>query len=86
MKFSEITVVSAEPLGVRPDVAAELLGSELVLNLMVKAGWLSPEVSGNRLTIYDYGMVELAWQKLKSEGSEKLKADALYKTEKNKRV
>src|ERR1700677_4094933 len=55
VKFSDLEIVAAQPMGVRRGRAAELVGAPVLLDLMVQARWVEPTIQGNRLTVFDYG-------------------------------
>ncbi len=51
-------------LGYRPNEAAEVFGSEVLLDEMVAAGWIKPRVQRNKLTIYDYSDLARCWARV----------------------
>lgn len=53
-------------LGLRPDEAAEVIGSEQLFREMVSAGWLKPAVRRHKITLYDRGHVSAAWARILS--------------------
>ena len=76
MKFSDLEIVAAQPMGVRRGRAAELVGAPVILDLMVQARWVEPTIQGNRLTVFDYEDLRAAWRRLKLEGYEALRTAA----------
>lgn len=54
MKLSDMLrhTVRVEPMLVRPDQAALLLGSVQLLDDLTAAGWITPVISRKRLTLY----------------------------------
>jgi len=58
-------------LGLRPDEAAEVIGSEQLFREMVSAGWLRPVVQRHKITLYDRGHVAAAWARILSGESPK---------------
>ena len=66
MKFSAVQI---EPLAVRPDDAAKMLGvSPDKFQTLVKSGWLAPSVHDRLLTLYDVAHVRRVWERIKREG------------------
>ncbi len=51
-------------LGLRPDEAAEMLGSEQIFREMVAAGWVRPVIQRHRLTLFDRAQLSAAWARL----------------------
>lgn len=59
------SAVNAPKLGLRPQEAAEVIGSEGVFREMRAAGWVSPIYCSNNVTIFDYGDVARAFCRLR---------------------
>ncbi len=53
--------LAAIKLGLRPEEAAEVLGSEQLFRELVEAGWITPVIQRNRLTLYDRAQLSAAW-------------------------
>jgi hypothetical protein len=58
--------VHAPKLGLRPDEAAAVIGSEGVFRDMRAAGWIEPIYLSNNVTIFDYADVARAFARLRS--------------------
>ena len=63
------SAVHAPKLGLRPDEAAQVIGSEGVFRDMRNAGWLEPIYCTNNVTLFDYADVARAFARLR--GGEK---------------
>ena len=50
--------------GYRPDEAAFALGSEILLQELVRAGWLRPVVKRHKLTIYAHSDIARCWARI----------------------
>ena len=57
--------VHAPKLGLRPDEAADVVGSEGLFRAMRKAGWVTPVYESNNVTIFDYVDVARAYGRLR---------------------
>lgn len=55
------------------DDAEKIVGGEGMLKMMRSAGWLTPVVCGNRLTLFDYDQCLAAWRRVCEEGVESLR-------------
>ena len=66
---SSMAVVHAPKLGLRPDEAAQVIGSEGVFRDMRAAGWVAPIYCTNNVTLFDYADVARAFARLR--GGEK---------------
>ena len=74
MKYS---VLLAERRGAATIEDAErIVGGEGMLRLARQAGWLTPQVQGNRLTLFDYDECVACWKRICVEGYEALKQSA----------
>jgi hypothetical protein len=74
MKYS---VLLAERRGAAAIEDAErIVGGEGMLRLARQAGWLTPQVQGNRLTLFDYDECIACWKRICMEGYEALKQSA----------
>ena len=62
--------------GVRLDEAEYLVGSPEVLLLMRQAKWVRAVVQAKRLTIFDRGQLQKAWERLVDVGLDILKIEA----------
>jgi hypothetical protein len=51
-------------LGYRPDEAAQVVGSEQLLNEMVAAQWLKPKIQRHKMTLYDYSDIAKCWARI----------------------
>ena len=60
------SAVHAPKLGLRPDEAAAVVGSEGLLRDMRSAGWLTPVYATNNVTLFDYADVARAWSRLRA--------------------
>lgn len=56
--------VHAPKQGLRPDEAADVIGSVSVFRAMVQDGWLSPVFRSNNVTLYAYTHVQGAFGRL----------------------
>ena len=56
--------------------AERIVGGEGMLRLARQAGWLTPQVQGNRLTLFDYDECVACWKRICVEGYEALKRSA----------
>ena len=56
--------VHAPKLGLRPDEAADVVGSEGLFRAMRAAGWVSPIYETNNVTLFDYTDVAMVWSRL----------------------
>ena len=78
----EDPTVSASPLanlswgGARIEEAEVLVGSPEVFALMRRAQWVNPVVQVKRLTIFDRGHIQKAWNKLVRLGFDYLRSEA----------
>lgn len=71
------TIMMAERRGaVGVEDAERIVGGGQMLCLMRRAGWLSPKVQGNRLTLFDYDECLGAWKRVCLEGADALRAQA----------
>ena len=71
------SVIMAERRGAATvEDAQRIVGGQQILTLMRRAGWLSPRVQGNRLTLFDYDECLSAWKRLCLEGVDVLKKKA----------
>jgi len=50
-----------------------IVGGPQMLDLARKAGWLTPKVQGNRLTLFDYDEALACWKRICLEGFDALK-------------
>ncbi len=66
--------------GIRLSEAEYIVGSPEILSLMRRAEWVRPVVEANRLTIFDRGQLQKAWERFVDLGLEILKAEAARKT------
>ena len=74
MKYS---VLLAERRGAATIEDAErIVGGEGMLRLARQAGWLTPQVQGNRLTLFDYDECVACWKRICVEGYAALKQSA----------
>jgi hypothetical protein len=70
------SVIMAERRGaVSVDEAERIVGGGKMLTMLRRAGWLTPKVQGNRLTLFDYDDCLGAWKRVCSEGVESLRAE-----------
>ncbi len=60
------STVRVEPILVRPNQAALILGSVELLDDLVEAGWLSPVVSRKRLTLYSMAALQACVARLQA--------------------
>ena len=51
-------------LGLRPDEAAALIGSEELFRQMVGAKWIKPVIQRHKLTLYDRGHLTAVWLRI----------------------
>lgn len=56
--------LSPVKFGLRPDEAAEAIGSEQLFREMVAGGWIKPVIKRRRLTLYDRGHLAAAWARI----------------------
>ena len=74
MKYS---ILMAERRGAATiEDAQRILGGEGMLRLVRQAGWLKPQVQGNRLTLFDYDDCLACWKRVCIEGEAALRAAA----------
>lgn len=79
MRYSDIIpeAVTMQPLALRPDQVESAIGGEGMLRMAKQAKWLKPSVEGKRITLYDRKDVVHFWERLKVEGYEQLRKEAL---------
>lgn len=74
MRYS--TLIQARRGAARIEDAELILGGPKVLELVRKAGWLTPIVERHRLTLFDYEECLACWQRIIIEGYESLEEAA----------
>ena len=80
------SVIMAERRGaLSPEEAERIVGGGRMLSLMRLAGWLSPKVQGNRLTLFDYDECLAAWKRVCLEGADSLREAAAQKPSQSRR-
>ena len=80
--MASYSVIMAERRGaVGVEDAERIVGGGQMLALMRRAGWLSPRVAGNRLTLFDYDECLGAWKRVVLEGMEALRCAAQTKAQ-----
>jgi hypothetical protein len=73
--MASYSVIMAERRGaVGVEEAERIVGGGKMLSMLRRAGWLSPKVKGNRLTLFDYDDCLGAWKRVCSEGIESLRS------------
>jgi len=60
------TDLSSLKLGLRPDEAAFVIGSEQLFREMVEAGWIKPVVRRHKITLCDRAQLAHAWVRVLS--------------------
>jgi hypothetical protein len=51
-------------LGYRPEEAAEVIGSKVLFEDCVAAGWIKPKVQRHKLTLYDFSEIAALWERI----------------------
>lgn len=73
--MASYSVIMAERRGaVGVEDAERIVGGGKMLSMLRRAGWLTPKVQGNRLTLFDYDDCLGAWKRVCLEGVESLRS------------
>jgi hypothetical protein len=81
MKHSVIMRERRGAVGI--DEAETIIGGRQMLELARKAGWLTPKIQGNRLTLFDYDETLACWKRICLEGFDSLKTSSSEARKKN---
>lgn len=81
MKYSVIMRERRGAVGIEETQA--IVGGPQILDHARKAGWLTPRVQGNRLTLFDYDEALSCWKRICVEGFDALKKASLEAQKKN---
>jgi hypothetical protein len=60
------TDLASLKLGLRPDEAALVIGSEQLFREMLDAGWIKPVLRRHKITLYDRAQLAHAWARILS--------------------